>query len=132
MLWKLSFKHFSPTKPRALFLYARTRRQWVFHIKENPDDTLNKYNARLLAKGSHQVQGFYFNQIIYPIIKPFTINFILTLDIINRCDVQQIDINNVFLNGVLHDDVFMVQPPEFESIDREHVCKLDKSLYGLN
>ena len=28
--------------------------KWVFKIKENPDGTISKYKARLLAKGFHQ------------------------------------------------------------------------------
>lgn len=46
--------------------------------------------------------------------------------------VQQLDINNAFLNGILEDNIFMSQPAGFvDTHYPEHVCKLKKSLYGL-
>lgn len=43
-----------------------------------------------------------------------------------------IDINNVFLNGLLHETVHMAQPEGFvDPAHPTHVCKLNKVLYGL-
>jgi len=42
------------------------------------------------------------------------------------------DVKSVFLNGDLHDDIYMTQPPSFEVPGKENkVCKLVKALYGL-
>lgn len=45
--------------------------------------------------------------------------------------VNQIDINNAFLNDYLTEDVCMTQPQGFEAADKTLVCKLQKSLYRL-
>jgi histone deacetylase 1/2 len=99
--------------------------KWVFRTKENPDGTINKFKARLVAKGFHQLQGFDFNEIFSPVIKPITIRLILSLAISYKWHLKQLDVNNVFLNGLLEDEideVYMVQPL---------VCNLNKALYGL-
>ncbi|GJS69942.1 retrovirus-related pol polyprotein from transposon TNT 1-94 [Tanacetum coccineum] len=42
------------------------------------------------------------------------------------------DVKSAFLNGKLKEEVYVKQPPSFESSEfPNHVCKLDKALYGL-
>ena len=42
------------------------------------------------------------------------------------------DVKTTFLNGVVEEEVYVEQPLGFETHDIEtHVCKLNKSLYGL-
>ncbi|GJU66929.1 retrovirus-related pol polyprotein from transposon TNT 1-94 [Tanacetum coccineum] len=46
--------------------------------------------------------------------------------------VYQIDVKSAFLNGKLKKEVYVKQPPGFESSEfPDFVCKLDKALYGL-
>jgi hypothetical protein len=43
-----------------------------------------------------------------------------------------LDVQNVFLHGVLEDEVYIKQPPGYSSsLFPGYVCKLDKALYGL-
>ncbi|MCH94734.1 retrovirus-related Pol polyprotein from transposon TNT 1-94, partial [Trifolium medium] len=105
--------------------------KWVFRVKENSDGTSNKYKDRLVAKGFHQRQGFDFTETFSPVVKPVTIRLILTLAISHQWSLQQLDVNNAFLNGVLSEEVYMDQPPGFDNGDPSLVCKLNKALYGL-
>jgi histone deacetylase 1/2 len=62
---------------------------------------------------------------------PVTVRTVLTLAVTNKWPIQQLNINNAFLNGYLDEEVYMVQPPGFENSDHSLVCKLNKALYGL-
>ncbi|RDX89673.1 Copia protein, partial [Mucuna pruriens] len=50
--------------------------------------------------------------------------------ICNQWPIQQLDVNNAFLNG-LPDEVYMVPLPRFETVDKSNVCKLNTAHYGL-
>ncbi|XP_031252527.1 uncharacterized protein LOC116110454 [Pistacia vera] len=104
----------------------------VFRIKYNPYGSLKKYKARLVAKGFQQTPSLDCFETFNLVIEPSTIRIILTLPITNGLDIQQIDINNAFLNGTLNETVFMKQPEGFEHLEFPgYVCKLEKALYGL-
>ena len=106
--------------------------RWVYTVKENPNDSVEKYKTRLVAKGFHQQARFDFNETFSPVVKPTTIKIVLTIPLSRGWNVRQLDINNVFLNGILQKEVFMSQPQGF--VDEKHpeyVCRLYKALHRL-
>ncbi|KAL9238891.1 hypothetical protein vseg_013261 [Gypsophila vaccaria] len=106
--------------------------KWVFRTKYKPDGTLDKYKARLVAKGFHQRPGIDYIETFSPVIKPATIRVLLTLAVTNGWPLRQLDINDAFLQGTFHEDVYMAQPPGFaNSTLPSHVCRLRKAIYGL-
>ncbi|GJU11733.1 retrovirus-related pol polyprotein from transposon TNT 1-94 [Tanacetum coccineum] len=51
---------------------------------------------------------------------------------IHEFHIFQMDVKIAFLNGKLKEEVYVKQPPGFESSEfPDYVCKLDKALYGL-
>jgi histone deacetylase 1/2 len=90
----------------------------VFRVKENPDGTIHKYKARLVAKGFHQQAGSDFTETFSPVVKPVTVKTVLTMAVSNKWPIQQIDVNNAFLNGILEEEVYMQQPHGFEAEDK--------------
>ena len=106
--------------------------KWVFRLKYNHDGSVQCYKAKLVAKGFQQTASVDFNETFSPVIKPYTIHVILTLDASYNWDIQQIDINNTFLIGDLREVVFMSQPEGFSNSQYlNHVCMLNKALYRL-
>ncbi|GMI87432.1 hypothetical protein HRI_002412500 [Hibiscus trionum] len=108
--------------------------KWLFKIKRNADGSISRYKARLVAKGYSQVPGHDFKDTFSPVVKSLTINVLISLAVLHKWKIHQVDINNAFLKGDLHEVVYMQQPPGFEQTDSNGnvlVCKLEKALYGL-
>ncbi|KAM6588273.1 hypothetical protein CsatA_010878 [Cannabis sativa] len=106
--------------------------KWLFRPKMNKDGTIERLKARLVAKGFQQTEGVDYFDTFSPVVKPSTIRIMFTLAVTNNWDIQQVDINNAFLNGDLKETVYMQQPKGFEDSEHPtHVCKLQKALYGL-
>lgn len=94
---------------------------------------IQKYKAKLVAKGFQQTPSLDYSEMFSLVVKSSIIRVIFTLVVQFHWDIQQIDINNAFLNDDLQEVVFMKQLKGFtDSNHPHHVCKLQKALYGLN
>jgi hypothetical protein len=69
----------------------------VFKKKLRPDGTIDKYNARLVAKGYTQKEGEYFFDTYSPIARLTTIHVLLSLAASHGLLVHQMDIKIGFL-----------------------------------
>jgi hypothetical protein len=106
--------------------------KWVFKVKHKADGSVDRYKARLVAKGFKQRLDLDYDDMFNPVVKPTTIKLVLFIAVSQGWSLRQLDVQNVFLHGILEEDVFMKQPPEFvDSNFLSYHCKLDKALYGL-
>ena len=84
-----------------------------------------------MAKGYNQTKGLDYSETFSPVIKHTTIRVVLARTMYAQWNIHQIDINNAFLNGDLHEDVYMQQLASFIFANPQLVCKLKKAIYGL-
>lgn len=104
----------------------------VYKVKTKADGSVDRYKARLVAKGFKQRYGLDYEDTFSLVVKAATIRLVLSLAVSNHWTIKQLDVQNVFLHGVLEEDVFMRQPLGYtDSWFPNRVCKLDKSLYRL-
>ena len=106
--------------------------RWIYKIKRKSDGTIDRYNARLVAKGFKQRYGIDYEDTFSPVVKIATVRLVLAISVSRGWSLRQLDVKNAFLHGVLEEEVYMRQPPGYEDKRRpNYVCKLDKALYGL-
>jgi len=105
--------------------------KWIYRIKYNYDGTVERFKARLVILGNHQVKGLNYNETFSPVMKMVTIRITLAVAAARDWRLHQMDAHNTFLHGNLDDDVYMKLPLRFQVSQPNLVCKLQKSLYGL-
>jgi hypothetical protein len=106
--------------------------KWIYMMKKKSDGSIDRYKAQLVVKGFKQCYEIDDEDTFSPIVKEATIQIVLSITISKGWSLRKLDVQNVFLHGVLEEVVHMKQPPGYE--DKQHpnyVCRLDKAIYGL-
>jgi histone deacetylase 1/2 len=106
--------------------------KWIFRHKMNADGSLSRYKARWVVRGFTQQAGVDYGETFSPVVKPATIRVVLAIATSQAWPINQLDVKNAFLHGNLQETVYSQQPSGFvDSRFPHHVCRLNKSLYGL-
>ncbi|GKD47039.1 retrovirus-related pol polyprotein from transposon TNT 1-94, partial [Tanacetum coccineum] len=104
----------------------------VFRNKRDETRIVIKNKARLVGQGYNQQEGIDYDETLAPVVRLEAISIFLAFATYMNFIVCQMDVKSAFFNGKLKEEVYVKQPPGFESCEfPNHVCKLDKALYGL-
>ena len=106
--------------------------KWVFRNKKDENGVVIRNKARLVAQGYCQEEGIDYEETFAPVARLEAIRIFLVYAAHRGLKVFQMDVKSAFLNGKLKEEVYVKQPPGFESEKYpNHVYFLDKALYGL-
>ncbi|GAA0171468.1 transmembrane signal receptor [Lithospermum erythrorhizon] len=105
--------------------------QWIFKTMFKSDGAIERHKARLAVLGNHQTEGEGYTDTFAQVAKILSVRTFLLVAIAKNWEVHQLDVNNSFSHGDLHEEVYMKLPPGFTSSSPTQVCRLRKSLYGL-
>jgi hypothetical protein len=106
--------------------------KWVFCNKHDEHGVITRNKTRFVAKGYSQIEGLNFDEIFAPVARLELIHMLLAYDTHHSFKLYQMDVKSAFLNGSIKEEVYVDQPPDFESEGYpSHVYKLHKAFYGL-
>ena len=89
--------------------------RWVFRNKLDEEGTVTRNKVRLVAKGFSQAEGIDYDETFAPVARLEAIRMFLAFAAHSNFKVYQMDVKSAFLNGELDEEVYVEQPPGFES-----------------
>lgn len=106
--------------------------KWVFKIQRTTTEDIQRYKARLCARGFKQKEGLDYKETFSPVVRYDSLRILLAIVAEKNLELVQFDVKTAFLYGELTEELFM-EIPEGLTIENagEQVCKLNKSIYGL-
>ena len=99
--------------------------KWIFKKKTDTDGNVTPYKARLVAKGFQQIQGIDYEETCSPVAMLKSVRILLAIAAYFDYEIWLMDVKTAFLNGMLSEDVYMIQPEGFVNPKYAgKVCKL--------
>lgn len=87
--------------------------RWLYKIKYHADGQIERYKARLVAKDFTQTANIDYFETFAPVTKMISFHLLLAIAAMNNWEINQLDITNAFLHGLLDEEIYMTFPPGY-------------------
>ena len=104
--------------------------RWVFDIKYAENSGIDKFKARLVARGFSQRYGIDYQDTFTPTMRIDSLRVLLAIVAVEDLEYHQVDVNNAFTQSTNTETIYM-SPPDGVRTAKGRVLKVLKSLYGL-
>jgi len=105
--------------------------KWVYRTKLNADGSINKHKVRLVVKGYAQISSMDYSDTFAPVARLDTIRLLLVVAAQMNWKVYQFDVKSAFLNGILHEEIYVEQPEGLvKDEEKDKVYLLKKVFMG--
>lgn len=107
--------------------------KWVFNIKYTADGRIDRFKARLVARGFSQREGLDYEDTFAPVIRLESLRILFALAATYNLKAHLLDATNAYVGSKLDKQIFMEIPEGVDpkSYDPNDVCEILQSLYGL-
>jgi hypothetical protein len=94
--------------------------KWVWKNKEGEQGEVVRNKSRLVAQGFSHKEGIDYEETFALVARLEAIRILLAFSVAEGFKLHQMDVKSAFLNGVLEEEVYVRQPPGFESEKYPH------------
>ena len=106
--------------------------KWVYKIKTRSDGTVDRYKARLVARGFTQEYGIDYEETFAP-ARLSSVKTLIVVSAARKWPLFHMDVKNAFLKGEILEEFYMKLPPSYSHPPGfpHRVFRQRRALYGL-
>ena len=96
--------------------------RWVWTVKYTAQQAIDRYKARLVARGFTQIYGLDFWDTYTPTLRVDSLRLLLSLVAIEDMEADQVDVNNAYTESDLGERIYIRAPKGFEILKGYVLC----------
>jgi hypothetical protein len=108
--------------------------RWVFAVKTDSEGYVNRFKARLVARGFTQVEDKDYGDVYAPVVGVEDVRILCALAAIKNMKMKSFDVTTAFLNAPIDREIFIKMPKgtkDYDESGKPQLYQVLRALYGL-